>query len=173
MSYHRDTSDFDREEDRDRRRPARRTSRERPRLGSLAQSARSKKLNEVRTLLIIIGVLNFIVAILVATLLRDQLPSDVYAVALGTSLGFGALYVLFGLIVHQFPVPITIISLVLYVGVQVISGVMDPESIPRGLILKVIIIVALAKSIQTAVAYENERSEERRRVRDEDEYDDE
>jgi predicted RND superfamily exporter protein len=54
-------------------------------------------------------------------------------------------------------VPITIISLVLYLGATAIFAYLAPETIAAGIIIKVIIIIGLAKAIQAAIAYENDR----------------
>ena len=49
-------------------------------------------------------------------------------------------------------------ALLLYVTVTLIGAMVDPASLLQGIIIKVIIIVALVKSIQAAMAYEQERS---------------
>ena len=57
-----------------------------------------------------------------------------------------------------YPVPITVTAFVLYVGSAVVMALLDPEQIGRGLIMKVIIVFALVKAIQAAVAYQRESS---------------
>jgi hypothetical protein len=68
----------------------------------------------------------------------------------------GVIFVVCGIIIKAFPVPVTIISLVLYVLAAVGFGILHPPSLAAGLIIKVIIVIALAKAIQSAVAYEKE-----------------
>jgi hypothetical protein len=161
-------------------------------LGSLAQSARLKNLNQARGTLIAIGILTIVVNGIQLFALRDMVKTEVNkmveterakaraqgmelmideaklkeAVEAGTRVGYliaysvialGVLFVIFGLIVKKFPVPITIISLVLYLGATAIFAFLSPETIAAGLIVKVIIIAGLAKAIQSAIAYESDR----------------
>ena len=85
----------------------------------------------------------------------------------GIGLLLGGVFVILGLIVKQFPVPITIIGLVLYIGsfilFAVIYGLLGDagsftESLTTGIPVKIIIIISLAKAIQAALAYERERN---------------
>ena len=57
----------------------------------------------------------------------------------------------------KYPVPITVTSLILYIGAAIVFGVIDPSTLARGIIVKIIIVVCLAKSIQAAVAYQREQ----------------
>lgn len=65
---------------------------------------------------------------------------------------------IFGIIIKRFPVPVTITSLVLYIGAIAVSGLYDPATLAQGVIIKIIVIIALAKAIQTAIAYEKDRT---------------
>lgn len=90
------------------------------------------------------------------------------------------LYIVFGLKVKNYPVPITITALVLFVGLLLVVAAIEPKTLVQGIILKGIVIVGLAKSIQAAIAYEAERKNEggfddyadRRRSRRDDRDDD-
>jgi hypothetical protein len=73
----------------------------------------------------------------------------------------GGLFVLFGIILHSDPVPITVISLVLYVGVSAVFLVMDPASFFKGtvaLYIKFIVIAGLFQGVKAAVAYQGEQN---------------
>ncbi len=72
----------------------------------------------------------------------------------------GITYILFGVYVYRFPVPITISALIIYLALQAVQAALEPESLAKGFIIKILIIVALAKSIQAAIAYEAERKRE-------------
>jgi predicted RND superfamily exporter protein len=72
-------------------------------------------------------------------------------------LAVGALFIVFAFIIKQYPVPITIISLVLYLACAGVMAYLNPATLAAGAVVKIIIIVALAKSIQSARAYEAER----------------
>src|SRR5204863_1069158 len=115
----------------------------REKLGSLTQAARSKHLKQVRGILLAIGILTMIVNGLlfawapeeakravdqeirnkgivgVNPAERQRAEEELTRVArliYGGLIGVGALYVVFGLIVHQYPVAITVLALVIYVG---------------------------------------------------------
>lgn len=147
-----------------------------PGLGSLTQAARSKQLKTARGLLFFVGGwLIFSLLINWLTLdyqLRDvarkegipeaRLPELKEAVMPGMYvftaiyLGLSVLYIVFGAVVHKHPVPITITALVVFIAMMVIYAVIDPVNILRGIILKIIVIVGLAKAIQSALAYQRE-----------------
>jgi hypothetical protein len=156
-------------------------------LGSLAQAARDKQIRQARTILIVVGVLTIIVNALQLTgvegAVKRELDKEVqkvrargmlvdpqelkevqdravrlgYLIA-GVVIFLGVLFVIFGLIVKRYPVPVTIIGFILYVGAGVIFGIMDPATLMAGIVVKVIFIVALAKAIQAALAYQRDQS---------------
>lgn len=159
-----------------------------PKLGSLAQDARLKQLNQARAILLFIGILTIVANGVLMALARSQVKVEIqkeiakagpganfnqadiqrvedhevsvaYAVG-GVAVGLGVLFVIFGFIVKKFPVPITIISLVLYVGAALGFGAFNPESLAQGIIIKILIVVGLAKAIQAAMAYERAKREE-------------
>lgn len=154
-------------------------------LGSLAQAARLKQLNTARWLLIVVGILTIGVNafllfniraevrkgiddeirkmgnVVVDPNERRQVEDQAIAIAspmCGVAIALGILFVVFGLLVKSFPVPITITSLVVYIVVIVGFAILEPESLRRGFILRIIVIVALAKAIQAAIAYQRERN---------------
>ena len=65
----------------------------------------------------------------------------------------GCVFVIFGSIIKQFPVPITITSLALYVLATVAFGLLAPETLVQGFIVKIIFIFALIRAIKAARAY--------------------
>jgi hypothetical protein len=156
-------------------------------LGSLTQSARLKQLNTARWILLAIGVLSVVVNVAVFFTIESEVdtiiqrdlnalrmrgmaadPAEVarfrestVRVAKLLQAGFifvSGLFIVFGLTVKKYPVPITVTALVLYLGVNAITGVLDPSSVPRGIIVKIIIIVALVASVQSALAYQREKA---------------
>jgi hypothetical protein len=154
-----------------------------PGLGSLAQSARSKKLNQARTILFVIGGLTIAVNIfLVATSrqrVKDAIQNEIRkqgpvrvdpvklqeeedrVVRIDTAFGvvgivLGVIFVSLGFLLKSYPVPAVVIALVLYVGAAAVFGVLEPQSLLQGLVIKIIIVVALVQAIQAAVAYQKE-----------------
>jgi hypothetical protein len=149
-------------------------------LGSLAQSARSKKLKEVRGILLVVGILTVIVNLidlfsaqsLLAKVGRQDLLRLVYIID-GSFITAGALFIVFGLIIHQFPVPVTVLSLVLYVGANAVSLIIFPDqlkTVGAGFFIRIVIIVALIKAIGTAVAYQKEMTAAKKAEQEEEEY---
>ncbi len=154
-------------------------------LGSLAQSARSKKLNQARGILIVIGVLTIILNVVFIAMgrhmVQEHIKKELQKQGLQAHLVnpvllkaeedrllrlnmalwivaavLGAIFVLLGLIIKMFPVPATVIALVLYVGANAVFMALDPTTIAQGIIFKIIITVALVQAIVTAVAYQKE-----------------
>ena len=72
----------------------------------------------------------------------------------GATVALGVVFVILGLMVHAYPVPATVLGLVLYIGAAAIFAFLDPATLVQGVIFKVIVVVALVKSVQAAVAYE-------------------
>ena len=68
-------------------------------------------------------------------------------------------FVFLGISVYVFPVPCTVLGLVLYIGLIALAAVLDPTQIARGIIIKIVIIVAMVKSIGSAVAYQKEKQQ--------------
>jgi hypothetical protein len=152
---------------------------------SLAQSARLKQLNTARGILIGVGLLtialNIFQFVAVERLVDEQFnkeiielrrqgmqidqvklaelrASSISAVKL-VCIGLvfvGALFLVGAALIKSFPVPVTIISLVVYVGCAVIFGILDPATLLQGIIIKVIIVFALVKAVQAAMAYQRE-----------------
>src|SRR5262245_32210373 len=130
-------------------------------LGSLAQSSRSKQLKQARGVLIAIGVLTIGVNAFFAFSMRSQVKTaleaevqkaqgqgmvvdrgklqqvEESAVRFGYMLAavfiaLGVVFVVFGLIVQKYPVPITVTSLVLYVGAVAVTGWLDSTTLLQG-----------------------------------------
>jgi hypothetical protein len=72
----------------------------------------------------------------------------------GALIALGVLFIIFGLIVQRYPVPITVTSFVLYVGAAAVFGYWDPATLMAGLIFKVIVVAVLIKAIASAIAYQ-------------------
>ncbi len=168
----------------------------RPQLGSLAQKARGKQLRTARVIFFLVGALSIVVNIIDISLFHSNFQQAVEkeiqkqggrgAVQIdramlqkaednafllvcaidGAFILVGVLFLVFGVIVYRYPVPVTVTGLVLYLLCLVAGGVISavsggPEDFGKflmsGILVRILIIVGLAKSIQAAVAYEQER----------------
>jgi len=158
-------------------------------LGSLAQSVLRTQFKATKTILVSIGLLIAVVNFAAAatadrTFTREvkklqEKGRTVYPGRLETGkrsaqlvgIAFGVLGLLFiglGSWVEFSPVPITILALVLYLAWWATSVVLVPPSITFqfGIItlIKFIIAIVLARSVQTAIVYERARSAAYRRA---------
>lgn len=154
-------------------------------LESLAQAARLKKLRTARGLLLFIGILTVAVNAFMFTQIEKQIDEEIdkeiakvrqqgmivdqakveevrsMAVRIarvieGAAIALGVVFVFLGIMVYRYPVPVTVTALILYIGATAVFGLLDPATLASGLIIKIIIVIALIHSLQTAVAYQQE-----------------
>ena len=141
-------------------------------LKSLGQEARTTSLNQARWTMIIIGLLTAVLNVAAQFNVQHQIaeierrggmadPDEVLEASI-TNIGFaavGVLFVVMGIIIHKFPVPITIAALVIYVCCTVIAFVLNPMMMANvlAIVFRVAIIMGFWKSVQSAKAYEQER----------------
>lgn len=152
-------------------------------LGSLAQAAREKHLRTARGVFIFIGLLTiavnvfqlasaeFLVEGAIKELLKQEnlteAEADPHQLALAResilrtlqlfgygTIGLGVVYLLLAAFLKRHPVAICVTGLVLYVAAAVVFGLLDPATLLQGLIVKIVIVIALVKATQAAVAYQ-------------------
>jgi hypothetical protein len=157
-------------------------------LGDLAQVARTKQLKTARGVLYFVGILTVLVnlgfCVFADKLVDSQIEQELKGIraqgmevddtalaefrenaisstrlANGIGVVLGVVFIACGALVYRYPVPATILSLVLYIGSAAAYGVFDPTTLARGWFIKIIVVVALFKAIQAALAYENERKQ--------------
>jgi hypothetical protein len=157
-----------------------------PRLGGLAQSARTKQIKGARNILIFIGALTLLLQgfLFSRTDAEVQVEIDKQIEALpagqvadpvkvaelkdewvratkaiyGGGILFGLAFIILGVLVPKHPVPCTIAGLVLYIGGYAVFGYMNPASLTQGILIKIIIVTGLFKSMQAAIAHQKEQS---------------
>jgi uncharacterized membrane protein len=143
-------------------------------LGSLSQAARANELKQAQRILIVVGVLTMALNGFLLYNLPNEIqkliqqeqiaPADVEefrqtamiagGLIYGAAALLGLLFVVFGVIIKQFPVPITVTSLVLYILAVVGFGILDPTTLASGFIIKIFIIFGLFRAIKAARAYQ-------------------
>jgi hypothetical protein len=143
-------------------------------LGSLAQAARGNELKRAQRILIAVGVLTMAVngfglfnlpnEIQQAIQQNPVAPADVEEMRqamriegyllYGLPVLLGVLFVVFGVIIKQFPVPIVITSLVVYILAIAAFGLLDPATLIQGPIVKIVVILGLFRAIKAARAYQ-------------------
>ncbi len=156
-----------------------------PELGNLAQAARTNQLKTARGILFFVGVITVLANAAFVFFARNLVDSEIekeianlrgqgmvidedavdefrdqalrsVQVANGIGVLLGLIFLACGAYVYQYPVPATITSLVLYIGAAAVYGVLDPTTLAKGFIIKILIVVALFKAVQSALAYERE-----------------
>lgn len=154
-------------------------------LGSLAQSSRKTELKKARTTMYVIGVLTLVVNLGLAFFAQnlvdsqfneerqkleqqglqidqqqfDEIKAQSITATRIAAFGFAAVgvaFLLIGVFIEAAPVPLTVLGLVLYIGGAAISAIADPSTLMKGLIIKIIIVVALVRAVQAALAYQRE-----------------
>ena len=155
---------------------------------SLAQSARQKQLKVARGIMFGVGILTIVVNLvqfgMIDSIVDKQIDAEAnklvmkgmvidpvklaevksaakraVRVAACLLIAEGVVYIIFGFIMTRFPVPITITGLVLYLGTAIVFAVLDPETALQGAIIKVIIVVALVKAVQAAIASQRQQAQ--------------
>lgn len=96
----------------------------------------------------------------VATQGQGQQAADVQALGIGI-LVIGSVFLGLGFWARKAPMPAALTGLVLYIALLVFDGVLEPANIHRGLLIKVIIILALVKSVSAGMKYRELRSQMR------------
>ncbi|MCG3125322.1 MAG: hypothetical protein CHACPFDD_00140 [Phycisphaerae bacterium] len=152
-------------------------------LSSLAQEARKKQLRVASGIFIAVGILTILAnAVLLAmfdsqvdTLLSAELAKQGLRLEdtdpgahekaratvartgyliFGGAIAIGVVYLVLAALVSRKPVVMTVTGLVLYIASMAIFGLLDPTTLLRGLIIKLLIILVMAKAVSAALAYE-------------------
>jgi hypothetical protein len=154
-------------------------------LGSLAQQAREKEIRQAKWALVAAGVILLISGLFEMVTARAQVQAEIekqvqqvggwanvrraevaraiddavsYVYVLDGLLGIvGVLFIVLGMWVRMYPLPITIVGLSLFLLINLGLVLVDPLNLMRGFIVKIIIIAALIRAIKAASAYEKER----------------
>lgn len=121
-------------------------------LGSLAQSGRKQHLRTARTTMFVIGGITFVTNLIMALGTQD---AAVKMTGFGFA-GVGFTYFILGAFIYSAPVACTILGLILYVAGWAISAAMNPVMLANGIVIKIIIVMALVRAIQAAIAYQRE-----------------
>ena len=153
-------------------------------LGKLAQSARGGELKKAAIILFVIAGLSMLQGFMEYSTVEAQVDAviakelqgnpgavvdpavrlQIINIAKMVASAFfvlGGIYIVLGLMIRKFPVPISILSLTLYLGVMAILALLNPLTLVQGWIIKIIAIVGLSKAIQAAFAYKREMAMER------------
>ncbi len=147
-------------------------------LGSLAASAHSKKLKTARNVLIVAGAiyallygLQFLSAERLANLAIEKevgvgaqvseedrmMVVNGLRLVMGAFVAVGLILLALGFLVRRFPVPVTIMALVVFLSLHAVLALMNPLTLVDGLILKFFVLAALLGAMKSAFAFESDR----------------
>lgn len=155
-------------------------------LGSLAQAARAKQIKQARNLMFVVGAFMLVIYGAQFMNVRNEaaqvVQKEIQAVRAkgmaeapaavekerhritlfcqifyGSAVVLGVVFLLLGVFAQAYPVPATVLALVLYIGRSAIFGYINHEYLLRGGIFQIIVIVALLKSVQAAIAYQKNK----------------
>ena len=151
-------------------------------LGSLGQAARLKQLNSARAILVIVGVLTLAANAFMFSNAEREIDDaigkemqpgmvidqekraeiiNVVRMIYGGACALGAIFIVLGILVKKFPVPATILGLILYLGGNAVFALLNPGSLAAGALVKILVIIGLVKAMQAAFAYQKEVNEAR------------
>lgn len=107
-----------------------------------------KKLNNAKIALFVVGGLTIVVNLIMVNTMPEYkgLPflwkyADV---------GFWFIFIGLGFLVNKYPYYSILAGLIAYIVINVLSAVIDPTSIAKGVIMKVIIVMTLVKGLKEA-----------------------
>lgn len=134
-----------------------------------------KRLGGARWALVIVGVLTIGVNVFLfinATQEIDNLVQGqeelavdaatavtVVRVIYGAAIFSGLVFIVLGMLVYRFPIMCPLVGLLMYVGLNGLYGLLDPATLARGAILKIIIIIVLFKAVQSGFEVRRERAQ--------------
>ncbi len=159
-------------------------------LTSLSQSARMKQLKSARMILIFVGVITVALNGFFYTQAEEMVNNEIRNLQMqripiegdvnqirdqavkvtrlihGGTVALGVVFILLGVAVKSFPVPATVLGLVLYLGSIAVFAVINPASLLQGFILpcdmKIIFIYCLFKAVHSAIGYQRYEQEQMR-----------
>ncbi len=72
---------------------------------------------------------------------------------MAVNLGLAGLFAALGVWARFNPLPASIVGLVLFITLQVVNVVIDPTTIAQGILVKILVIAALAKAVSAGLKY--------------------
>ncbi len=115
----------------------------------------ARQAKKAATALLAVALIQLILGGLVVFLLKKELQAaDAWGLALAEVFGVGTLYLGLFFWARQQPLPPAIVGLVVYVTLQIATAIhVGPEALWKGILVKVIIIVVLARAIGAGVQH--------------------
>jgi hypothetical protein len=109
------------------------------------------KLRQARGWILAVGIIYVVSAVLQVTLLGDQLRSSDVTFVLVLNGALCAVHLGLWWWARSAPFAAALVALVLFVTLQVVEAAIDPASLGRGIIIKVLFLVALVQAVRAGV----------------------
>lgn len=112
------------------------------------QAFHQPALESARKWILAVGIIYVVSALLVTAMAGDMMLDEDRNFLFGVSLALCAIHVGLWQWAKTAPFPAAVVALVLFITVQLINAVLDPSSLYKGIIIKVLFLVALIKAVQ-------------------------
>lgn len=117
------------------------------------------KLASARKWILGIGIWYLVSGLIMLAIVKDQLTPEGRVLLLGTHLGLFVVHVGLYVWARVAPLAAAVVSLVLFLTLHLANAVLEPSSIYKGMIVKVLFIVVLVKAIQAGYEIHRLRNE--------------
>lgn len=117
------------------------------------------KLASARKWILGIGIWYLVSGLIMLAIVKDQLTPEGRVLLLGTHLGLFIVHVGLYVWARVAPLAAAVVSLVLFLTLHLANAVLEPSSIYKGMIVKVLFIVVLVKAIQAGYEIHRLRNE--------------
>ena len=117
------------------------------------------KLASARKWILGIGIWYLVSGLIMLAIVKDQLTPEGRVFLLGTHLGLFAVHVGLYVWARIAPLAAAVVSLVLFLTLHLANAVLEPSSIYKGMIVKVLFVVVLVKAIQAGYEIHRLRNE--------------
>jgi heme A synthase len=123
-------------------------------VGQVVQAEQLRKqANRAATALLWVAILQAVFGAIVVASLPADLDSSERSIVMVMVFGVAAIFLALYVWARKQPLPAAILGLVLFVTLHAVAALEDPKELPRGLLVKVFVIVILARAIQAGVKY--------------------
>lgn len=109
------------------------------------------KLRQARGWILAVGIIYVVSAVMQVTLLADRMAHDDVAFVLALNAGLCVVHLGLWWWARTAPFAAAVVALVLFVTLQIVELALDPSSIGRGVIIKVLFLVALIQAVRAGV----------------------
>lgn len=108
-------------------------------------------LDAARKWILAIGVLYLVSQVVMALMMRRELTSDGFKILIAIGAGLFVLHLGLWFWARKAPFAAAVVALVAFITLQLVGAVLDPSSLYKGLIIKVLFVVALTRAVRAGL----------------------